>query len=169
MDEYPYNEETISGWTVEEGRDYVISTGREIGWYVGFARGTRAVALPDQIVSQSIRYNSTKGAQLYMTKYGLEHTEKTGLWKKVDKKLDLGDFNTTYIRKEITSGGDYLISYSIYFSYYNFVASVSGYGLEKDVSDDFIENLARVMLDKLKTANLEEPAKLKMELSNFQI
>lgn len=151
------NEEAISGWTVEKGRDYVISTGREIGWWVVFARGTRAVALPEHVFIQVVRYKTTEGTRLSMTKYGLENTDDTGKWKKIEKDLDLGDLNSIYMIKQITSGGDYLVHYRIYFSYYNFLGSVEGYGLEKDVSHDFVEEMTRKILSKLETANLEQP------------
>jgi len=151
------NEEIISGWTVEEGRDYVITTGREIGWWVAFARGTRAVAMPEEIYCQVVRYKTKEGALLSLTKYGVENRDTSGLLKIVETEMDLGDFNVSYITKKITSGGDYQVAYDIYFSYHNFIVNVEGYGLEKDVSHEFIEDLARKVLAKLEAANLEEP------------
>jgi hypothetical protein len=149
------NEEVISGWTVEEGRNYVIKTGREIGWWVAFLRGTRAVAMPEQIFCQAVRFKTSDGAMLTITELSSNKNKRTENLKNLDIEMDLGDHNEVYLYKEITSGGDYYINYSIEFVYRNYFASVEGYGLEKDVSHEFLEGLARKVLEKLEAAELE--------------
>jgi hypothetical protein len=149
------NEEVISGWTVEEGRNYVIKTGREIGWWVAFLRGTRAVAMPEQIFCQAVRYKTVEGAMLTITELSSNKNEKSENLKNLEIEMNLGDHNEVYLYKEITSGGDYYVHYSIEFVYRNYFASVEGFGLEKDVSHDFLEQLARKVLEKLEAAELE--------------
>lgn len=151
------NQEVISGWTVEEGREYIIETEREVGWYVYFKRGTRAVALPDEIHSNVVRYKTAEGAYLAQTKFSLSSRDDYNEWKILDRKLDLGDFNEVYLYRERTSGGDYLVHYRIYFNYRNFGVTVDGYGYEIDVQYEFVDSLAQIILDKLQSAELSNP------------
>jgi len=149
------NEEVVSGWTVEEGRNYVIKTGREIGWWVAFLRGTRTVAMPEQIFCQAVRYKTAEGAMLTITELSSNKNERSENLKNLEIEMDLGDYNEVYLYKEITSGGDYYVRYSIEFVYKNYFSSVEGYGLEKDVSHEFLEELARKILEKLEASELE--------------
>ncbi|MAT43277.1 MAG: hypothetical protein CL609_13135 [Anaerolineaceae bacterium] len=151
------NEEVISSWTVEEGREYILDTGREVSWFVAFSRGTRAVALPEEIFVNVVRYKTAEGAYLAQTKYNLASRDDYDEWELLDRDLDLGDYNEAYLYKERTSGGDYLVFYRVYFCYKNFGVDLYGYGYERDVQYEFVESLAQIVLDKLKTAELSMP------------
>lgn len=101
------NEEVITTWGVEEGRDYVISTGREIGWYVYYARGTRTVAMPEQVFCNVVRYSTPEGAQLSVTDYNYAERSADEGWGYKDVQIEgLGDVYRVVTYSEITSGGD---------------------------------------------------------------
>ncbi len=151
------NAEVVSGWTVEEGREYLARTGRIEGWWVYYKRGTKTVIAPDQMYCNVVKYKTAEGARLVVTDYNNTVRQADEGWTLVDRKIDLGDINLISTNSEITSGGDKLVWYSIEFAYRNFFVEVAGYGYEKEVSHDFVENAARAILKKLESAPLVVP------------
>ncbi|NPV86975.1 MAG: hypothetical protein HPY45_13320 [Anaerolineae bacterium] len=154
------NEEIISDRGVANGREYVISTGREVGWFVEYARGTRAVAMPEGVYFFVGRHSSAAGAQLAVEKYISPVEKPERGWKFSDQKADVGDTSKVYYLRRITSGGDYQISYVIDFTYRNFRVIVNCYGFEKDVTHDFCLAMAKLVLKKLEEAPLSPPPTL---------
>jgi len=152
------NEEAIETWPVKEGQDFLNETGRETGWWISYTRGTEELSIPKQVRSHVVRFKTSAGALLALTKFGIENRDIADKYTKVDTDLALGDYNVSYFHTINAPNGETNIIYDIYFSYYNFVGRVEGYGLEKDVDPAFLEDLARKMLEKLEAATLEEPA-----------
>jgi hypothetical protein len=151
------NEEVISEWGVEKGREYVTRTGRVKGYWVYYLRGTRAVIAPEQVHCNIIRYRSADGAQLVTLDYNLVTREPMEGWVRVEQPLDLGDTNWVEYKKETLSGGDVWVTYYVRFSYRNIGVETFGYGLEKDVTHEFVENFARAVYAKLLQAPLSYP------------
>ncbi len=70
---------------------------------------------------------------------------------------DLGDENLVYQKRKRQSSGQYYLYYYIEFRYRNVWAQVLGQGLEANVPPAYLENLARLTLDKLQAAPLAAP------------
>ncbi|MHB0924452.1 MAG: hypothetical protein ACYC3H_10875 [Bellilinea sp.] len=151
------NSEVVSGWTVERGRNYLEKSGRMIGWWVQYARGTSTVRMPEWVMVNVVKYRTAEGAQWTINNFSRDITEPEDGWVHVDRDLDLGDMNYIVKTSEITSGGDKLISYEISCSYRNIGIFVIGGGYEKDVSLEFVENIVREVLKKVEAAPLSEP------------
>ena len=151
------NEEVISARGVEIGRDYVISTGRETGWWVAYQIGVRDKRLPEEIFCFVGRFSSAEGAQLALTEYGPPEYLKEEGWEYIDYAGNLGEVSHAYTREEITSGGDTLVWHNIEFTYYNFLVNIEGYGYENDVSFDFLVEIGNIVLEKIKQAELFYP------------
>jgi hypothetical protein len=151
------NTEIISDRGVEEGREYVINTGRITGWYVDRIRGVRSVLAPDEVYNFVGMYRTSQGAQLALLEYNTLKTNPMDGWKPVNIEMELGDNNIVYTRKEVNSGGNFDVVYVIEFTYRNFIVQVVTLGLEKDVTHEFSENVARTILTKLQNAPLVNP------------
>ena len=151
------NSEVVSGWKVEEGKAYLADTGRVTGWWTAYARGTKAVKMPEEVYCNVIQYKSAEGAQKIITQYTRRSRHPTEGWKAANIEIELGDVNDIEYKEKVTSGGDKQILYYVDFSYRNFAVECYGWGWEYDVEHQFMENTARVMLNKLKAADLTLP------------
>ena len=151
------NAEVTAGWTVEKGKEYLKDTGRITGWWIAFARGTSQVSMPEEVSCSVIQYQTAEGAQKAMLKY-TRGSRIPGLeFRNVDIKLDLGDANLVEYFYKNPEADVKVIDYFIDFTYKKFLVSCDGYGLEADVSHEFVEDISRRMLNKLKTAELIMP------------
>lgn len=151
------NEEIIAGWTVLEGKAYIQDTGRISGYTTSYARGNLSAKMPEDVDCNVIKFQTTEGAQkavLIYTRAGRNPDEE---WKSPDIELNLGDTVSIEYLKEMTSGGVNRILYFTKFSYRNFVVDCYGWGWESDVPHQFMEDVARKMLNKLKMAELVYP------------
>ena len=151
------NEEVISTWGVEKGRDYVIKTGRIKGWWVYYLRSTRAVQAPEQVFSNVIMYKTAEGAQLTVNEYNYTKTEPQNGYKIINPEFKLGDVSIVLTKETTNSGGDTEIVYVVEFTYRNYAVRTIATGLKKDLPTNFVENAARAVLQKLEKANLEYP------------
>jgi hypothetical protein len=151
-DQSDLNEEIISDWGKKLGREYVISTGRERGYSRIFYRGNENKNYPFFIYCQVIQYDTVAGpAKLLDTFYDVTRSPYDG-WKVVDRQIDLGDQNKIYTQYEIKSTGTIYRWYEIEFAYKNFIGRVFVRGYEWQVTHDFVENLARTILTRMKSA-----------------
>ncbi len=146
------NEEVVSGWTVEKGKEYINRTGRIVGWFVNFNRGTRAVYMPQEVYCSVVIYKTIEGARLLTKDYSRPNMYPND-WKMVDKTIDFGDTSYVAISKTMTSGGDYEVIYNIEFTFRNVAVETWGFGLEKDVTHEFVENVARKLYKKESVRN----------------
>jgi len=152
------NSEIISGWGTEDGKEYLANTGRVTGYWIRFVRGTRTVQMPDIVYCGIIQYKTAEGAQLIITNYSRALTSRGGYdWKRKEVEIQLGDINEVVYRKKTLKGGEITITYFVNFAYRNYVAECYGYGLETDVSHEFVENVARAILEKFMQATLVDP------------
>lgn len=152
------NEEVISNRGVEEGRKYVIDTQRVTGWWVNYARGTRAVKMPDEIIVGVFMFKTAEGARLANRKFNSVETSKNEKWKYIDENCDIGEDCIIEALYVIDSGGQKNTYYSIGFTYKNLMGTIDGYAInEEDVPPDLIQSLAEKLFEKMKTAPLVEP------------
>ena len=155
------NDEVIRARGVEKGRDYVISTGRVTGWWVAFYRTTKAAQLPEELWCGVYMFKTAKGAQLALEKYNpvesveLAPNEK---YEYIDKDLGIGDKDVSYVYYRLKKGGNREIIYSIQFTYKNLMVDINGYSsVESDVKADDLEDLALIMLERIKKVPLVDP------------
>lgn len=150
-----HNTEIISGWGTEEGKAYLDETGRIDGWVASYKRGTSTVIAPEEIYNNIIQYKTAEGAQIVVTKYDLIKTNRAEGFHYVDRELeDFGDVYVLMERKIMQSNGKNRMWYQVSFAYRNYVSTVRGYGWESDIDYDYVEDIARTSLEKLKAAPL---------------
>jgi hypothetical protein len=151
------NAEVTAGWTVAKGKEYLERTGRITGWWTAFARGTSKVSMPEELYCAVIQYQTVEGAQISLVEYDRASRAPELNIKDKDIELNLGDLNEVQYRYKDENVEVKTIVYYIDFSYKNYLVNCYGYGLEPDVSHEFMENIARIMLNKLKSAELIMP------------
>ena len=148
------NPEIVSGWGVEEGRKYLEDTGRIEGWFVSLSRGTSTVNMPEEIWCNVVSYETIQGAQISHSKYSDQVFED---YTEVQGVLQVGDLTRAYRKDEMQPGGERRAWYLITFSYRNFIGSVESWGWEDEVTPEFTEQIARILLAKLEAAPLANP------------
>lgn len=153
------NSEILSGWGVEEGREYLERTGRIDGWWVYYARGSKTITAPEEIYCNVIMYQTAEGARITVDEYNLILSSRDkGRYSFVeDVSIDVGDTNAFMWTKEMQPSGKNKVNYRLEFSYRNYVVALGFYGWEYDVTMEFVEDTARTMLEKLEAAPLLEP------------
>jgi hypothetical protein len=146
------NAEVISEMTIEKGREYVINTGRVVGWFALRQRGTRTVRMPDEAGCDVTLHRSMKGAKYSLDEYGFFGDD----WYEWEVEMDsLGDGHRIYIKKKVAPGGEKNTTYRIKFIYRNISVICGAYAYnEEDVYHEFVEDMARKTLEKLESAPL---------------
>jgi Prokaryotic membrane lipoprotein lipid attachment site len=151
------NAEVTAGWTVAKGLEYLEDTGRVTGWWSAFRRGTSQVSMPYEVYCNVIQYETAEGAHKGMTKYPRSDRITDVIFHEVNMELDLGDSNRVEYAYKEENAEVKIIFYYIDFTYKNFLSSCYGYGTEPDVTHEFVEHISRIMLNKLKSAELIVP------------
>jgi len=146
------NSEIISQW--EGGLDYLEKTGRIDGWWTAFEHDPTSLRVPEQIYHNIIQYETIAGAQITVLEY---NNAETATYSYVERDLELGDVYVVLFHKELQSNGKYRVWYEIDTAYHNYVSIVWGYGWEDEVVFDYIEEIARIALEKLMDAPLIDP------------
>lgn len=149
------NDEIVGYWGREEGLKYLDETGRIEGWFVSYKRGSNSVIAPEEIYCNIIRYETSDGARLSITKYGTPY--RSDEREIINLDLDLGDEYLVSVYREMQSNGKQRVWYRIEFSYRNYVVAVQGWGWNDEVSHDYVYQVALTMLEKLKSASLANP------------
>jgi hypothetical protein len=146
------NAEIIAAWGMEEGKEYVDSTGRIMGFWADYARGTIAAALPEEIYSQVVFFETIAGSQLAITEF---YGPRTPEYLEKDCPSHIGDL--TFCYEQIENSRNRVLR-KIYFSYRNATGEILGYGIDSDVQWELLFNLAKIILAKLQTAPLTIPS-----------
>ena len=150
-----HNSEIISGWGEEKGRAYLAESGRIDGWWVWYDRGTKTVIAPANVYHNIIQYKTAKGAQISITKHNCIVRNDCDAYSFVERDYsDLGDVSIGMINKEMQSNGKNRVWYYVETAYRNYVSVVAGWGWEDEVEYEYVENIARIALEKLKAAPL---------------
>lgn len=149
------NSEIISGWGVEEGREYLEKTGRVDGWWAAYARGTRAVLAPEEIYDNVVLYRTHEGALLIISEFSQCRDPENG-FTLIEEDLNIGDATNVCIDIEMQPSGKNRVWYRIEFLYRNIFHAVIGWGWEEEVTLEFVEGIARVLLSKLEAAPLSD-------------
>lgn len=150
------NSEVVSGWGVDEGRDYLAKTGRVDGWVVSYKRGTITVIAPEEIYNNIVMYRSIEGAQLIMTEYSQCRGSRDSDYTLLETDLQIGDMTNVCTDKEMQSTGDNRVWIRIEFSYRNYWNAIVGWGWEKEVQLEYVAEVARTLLEKLEAAPLSD-------------
>jgi hypothetical protein len=151
-----HNSEIISGWGREAGLEYLERTGRIDGWWVYYARGTRTVRAPEEIFHNIIQYQISDGARLTVREFNnVERGDSE--WAYLEENINLGDLTVSLIRKRMQPNGKYKVDIYIKTAYRNYVSNIAGFGWEDEVTLEYMLNIARIILEKLESAQLSEP------------
>jgi hypothetical protein len=149
------NSEVIAGWGEEEGQEYLAKTGRIDGWWVRFYRGADTAIAPEVVYQNIIQYKTAEGAQLTLLDYNCILRNECDGYSFVEREYtDLGDVNIGMIFKEMQSNGENIVLYYVQSAYRNYVSIIYGWGWEKEVDFNIVEEIARIALEKLKAAPL---------------
>ncbi len=157
-----HNSEIISGWGREKGLEYLERTGRIDGWVVQFYRGTETLRIPEIIYHNLIQYESAEGAQITLLEFNLVvyKGRSSREYEFVDRELDIGDMSLAMIAKEMQPNGKYRIWYRIGATYRNYGSYIYGWGWEDDIDYEYIEDIARSVIEKLEQAPLSDPGQM---------
>jgi len=147
-----HNVQIVSSWTVEKGRAYLADTGRIDGMWISFNRGSTTVIAPQEIYDNVAIFKTAEGAQLVVTKY--EDSDLENGYTELVNPPQIGDKTREFIRKQMQSSGEYRVWISVAFSYRNIYHYIEGYGWEKEVDLEYIENVARKILSRMEVAPL---------------
>ncbi len=150
-----HNEQIVSAWTVEKGREYLAETGRLDGWWIAFDRGSNTVIAPQNMYDNVIMYKTAEGAQIVITKFDDRFVEFD--YTEIKDPPKIGDLSRAFVWKEMQSSGEYRVAYRISFCYRNYVHEVEGWGWEHEVKPEYVENIARILLARLQAAPLSNP------------
>ncbi len=141
------NSEILNAWGAEKGGKYINETGRVDGWIVAYKRGSSKVPLPDEVYDNVVLYQTAKGAQYSITKYG--DTNLSPDFVEIQSPPAVGDLSRAFLLKKGNTS-----EYLYYFSYRNYLHVLDIYGLESEVNPKFVEQIAKKLLAKLEDAQL---------------
>ena len=148
------NQEILYVRGVEDGNAYLEATGRIGGWIIRYDLVDSDAIAPLWIRSYVVMYDNVDGPDLTVSPaYDSGYED----YEVLDVPMDLGEWNLVLRKTERQSSGKNIIWYAIEFIYRNVWAQVMGYGYESKVNHDYLENLARTMLENLQNAPLGEP------------
>lgn len=154
------NDEVIGGWGVDEGREYLATTGRKEGWWVGYLRGSERLKAPEMVYCQVVEYETAEGALLSLTEYNVikKPLRSTYTWTPSNEVFSgLRKETISYYREFTADSGEKLIIYIIETTYYNYFISCEGRGRKVEVEPDYVAGLVEIVINKMKAAGLIEP------------
>lgn len=154
------NSEIISGWGVDEGRDYLAATGRVDGWWVYYDRGTQTVIAPEEVYDNVVMYRDATGAALIMEKYST-CADPDSDYANVTFDFKIGDITRACTWREMQSNGENRVWYRIEFTYRNYYHAVGGWGWEDEVTLEYVAGIAQTLFEKLEQAPLSESVTFK--------
>jgi hypothetical protein len=150
-----YNFEVIAQFGVDRGQKYVDRTGRIMGWWVNFNRGSTKIITPQEIYDNVILFKTHEGAIIYLKEY-TTCDDPTYKYTVVETTLLLGDASQVCILNELQPSGDNRTTFEIAFVYRNIAHQVAGWGWEREVGHDYVYSVAETLLSRLKTIPLSE-------------
>lgn len=156
----PYsNEKIIEVRGVEDGQAYIDATGRIEGWFVWYQLGDNTRNAPEKIGCYIVFYKTGEGARLAIGPqwHPVYKEADEGKAELVDLEIDLGQSHIGYIYREQTPNQDFILDYNIEFTYRNALTVITGHGVEMRVRQAYLLDLANIVLQKLRTAQLINP------------
>lgn len=154
------NNEVIGGWGVDEGQEYLKRTGRIDGWWVELYRGSEILKAPQNFYCNVVEYETTEGAQISLLDYNvIAYPDRASVEYLLAKEVfpELGDTRIAYYYEYMADSGEKEIYYNIESTYYNFLVSCFGWGRKVEVEPDFVANVVKKIIDKMKAAPLITP------------
>lgn len=145
------NSEIISGWGVEQGRDYLAASGRVDGWAIEYTRGTRTAKVPEWIYYNVILYLTADGHAATEEELGRCDEEKG--WNEIP-----APDGTVYLcewRKTQPNGNDYL-RYEVKVEHRNVGVQIWVGGYEGEFVPEWLFDRAAEQLDVLISMPLSE-------------
>lgn len=147
------NKEVLSGFGVEEGREYLARTGRVDGWFIQLQRGTSTVLAPEYVYDNVVLYSTAEGAVYVMTEFG-GCSDPENDYQLVATEFQLGDLTNSCEWHEMQSGGENYVHYRIEFLYKNVYHAIEIMGWEYEIDPKYAEAIATTLYEKLLEAPL---------------
>jgi hypothetical protein len=123
---------------------YLAETGRVDGWVVAYSRASRTVIAPEEITDNPVLYRTHEGAMLMVTKYGGCNEDQTPL-----ELQTIGDASEACMWKKMQNNGKNRVRIIIRFVDRNAYHNLSGWGWENEVTLEYVEQVAMILLEKL--------------------
>jgi len=147
------NYEIVSGWGVEEGREYLAKTGRVDGWEVFYLRGSSAYLGPEEIADNVVLYKTAEGALLVMTEYSTCINEENDyVLQQIDFRI--GDTTNACIRHEMQPSGVNRVWYRLELSYRNMYHGLTLWGWDYEIDPELAKAIAADLVAQLENADL---------------
>lgn len=155
------NSEVVSGWGVEEGRQYLAASGRVDGWFIGYLRGTSRVLAPEEIYNSSILYSSSEGARLVMEEFSLcARAVEEDDYEVVVTDILIGEETSVCLKRTMEPSGAKIIMY-LEFQYKNVIQDFYFYGWDYEVDLDMLAQVAENVLARMKELELSDSVTFK--------
>jgi hypothetical protein len=148
------NKNILSVLGPNTGQAFIDATKRVDGWRVTFHHNIAVQGMPEEITCDVARYQTIKGARV-----AVMGTTLIG-WQLVEKDVEIGDVHQIYSNAAMLSDGSRarpMLWYAITFSYRNFSVFLRMWGWSDGYNFDFVEQLARIILEKMEAAPLSNP------------
>ena len=151
----PYsNKNVLADLGPTTGQAFIDATKRVDGWRVIFHHKIVVQGMPEEIACEVARYQTIKGARM-----AVMGTTLIG-WQPVDKNIEVGDVHQVFSNAAMYTDGTRarpMLWYAITFSYRNFSVFIRMWGWSDGYNFGFVEQLARVILEKMEAAPLSNP------------
>lgn len=155
------NSEIVSGWGVEEGREYLEATGRIDGWWVVYKRGTNTVTAPEQVYDNVILYRDASGPLLVLQEFDITCDNPDLDYASVPGRPTIGEASKACVRGEMQPNGRRRTWYTVEFAYRNVLHNMNAYGWEYEVEYEYLEAIAMTLLAQLQAAPLSDTVAFK--------
>jgi len=149
------NSEVVADRGIDEGSDYIEKTGRVGGWVVNYYKTTKDVIAPEEIYDNIVMYQTAAGAQMLLNQYS-NCKDRDFEFTLVETDFKIGDVSNVCMSRHMQPTGEYMVLYRIEFSYRNYFHAVHGWGQENEVKPEFVQQIAVLLLEKLKAAPLSD-------------
>ncbi|MGD8634208.1 MAG: hypothetical protein PVF85_11600 [Anaerolineales bacterium] len=143
----------IQNWGEVRGKRYLVTTGRVEGWWLELERKNKEDIAPYTFQSSIELFESSEGAKLALSPewfkaYAEDAPEPAWL-----EGCDLGDECVFYFYEQLDPTTELTnLRYEVAFAYKNTLVWVMGYGLDIDVTPEYVMNAAEAMYTKLESA-----------------
>ncbi|MDH3944526.1 MAG: hypothetical protein OEV06_10580 [Anaerolineae bacterium] len=135
------------------GKSYVAATGRVDGWYINLRRSDRTDITPATITNTVEVFEKSSGARLALSEeYFKAYHDEDEAFEFIDRSCNFGSECILYTSEEFHPGsGLTTMRYDIAFVYKNVLVWISATGLDIELNQDDVIELAEIILDKLET------------------
>ena len=149
------NSEIIAVRGVEEGKQYIKSTGRIEGYFMCLKRSSISIIAPDELCQWIIIYETAEGASLAQSpEFNSDRTNPEAI--QLTNFERVGDESYAYYYEERVSGGNSTVDYILEFRVRNVLVVIGGYGTSEDTDIDYIVSIGKLVLENIEDSMLSD-------------